>query len=194
MKHSTKILSLAFLAACAASAMTMTTGCTSTSAEWGGERPLFDDAGKPLVSSDGTVQKVKEPVRLKSWRHWMDTRMDSATLHTDGRQIDFAINNYSAQTTTNLAHLVSSSFDGGTKLVVALGEAYVKIAGGGAQADTALNVASRVYDYFKGKGGDATKASVSTTSDNKLQVSDGSTCVECDAAGNCTECIDCAAK
>ena len=189
-----KKLMMLMLAACAAAMMTTTTGCTSTSAEWGGERPLFDDAGKPLVSSDGTVQKVKAPVRLKSWRHWMDTRMDSATLHTDGRQIDFAINNYSAQTTTNLAHLVSSSFDGGTKLVVAIGEAYVKIAGGGAQADTALNVASRVYNYFKGKGGDVTKASVSTTSDNNLQVSDGSTCVECDAAGHCSTCSEPAAK
>ena len=60
--------------------------------------------------------------------------------------------------------------------------------GGGAQASTVLSSAQQIYEYFKSKGGDVEKATVSTTSDNKVQVTDGSTCVECDAAGNCTEC------
>ena len=76
-----------------------------------------------------------------------------------------------------------------TKLVVAVGEAYTKIAGGGAQADTALNVAAKVANYFKDKGGDVTKATVATVGD-KLTVSDGTTSIECDAAGNCTDCED----
>ena len=89
---------------------------------------------------------------------------------------------------SNLVALVSASFDGGTKLVTAIGEAYVKIAGGGAQASTVLSSAQKIYEYFTSKGGDASKATVSTTADNKVQVTDGSTCVECDANGNCTDC------
>ena len=100
------------------------------------------------------------------------------------------INNYEGGADpTNLTALVAASFDGGTKLVTAIGEAYVKIAGGGAQASTVLSSAQKVYEYFTGKGGDASKATVTTdAAKNTLKVSDGSTCVECDADGNCTYC------
>ena len=45
----------------------------------------------------------------------------------------------------------------------------------------------KVYSFFAGKGGDVSKATV-TSDGTTIKVSDGSTCVECDAAGNCTEC------
>ena len=77
----------------------------------------------------------------------------------------------------------------GANLVTAIGDAYVKIAGGGAQAETVLATASKAFNYFTGKGGDARKATVSVDeAANKLKISDGSTCVECDAAGVCTDC------
>ena len=72
-------------------------------------------------------------------------------------------------------------------LAIAIGDAYTKIAGGGAQAETALSVAQKVYSFFTSKGGDASKATV-TTDGGKLKVSDGTVCVECDAAGNCVDC------
>lgn len=74
-----------------------------------------------------------------------------------------------------------------TKLVSTCAAAYVTIAGGGAQADTTTAIVSKLVKYFTDKGGDASKADV-TTEEGKLKVSDGSTCVECDAAGNCTDC------
>jgi hypothetical protein len=95
---------------------------------------------------------------------------------------------YSRDLSTNAVGMVKEMFAGGANLATAIGEAYVKIAGGGAQASTVLSSAQKIYEYFTSKGGDASKATVSTTADNKVQVTDGSTCVECDAAGNCTEC------
>lgn len=95
---------------------------------------------------------------------------------------------YSRDLSTNAVAITHAMFEGGANLAVAIGDAYAKIAGGKAQADTALSVGQRVVQYFKSRGGDVTKASVTTTADNKVQVSDGSTCVECDAAGNCSDC------
>lgn len=95
---------------------------------------------------------------------------------------------YSRDLSTNAVVMTKELFAGGAQLVTAIGEAYVKIAGGGAQASTVLSSAQKIYEYFTSKGGDASKATVSTTADNKVQVTDGSTCVECDAAGNCTDC------
>ncbi len=95
---------------------------------------------------------------------------------------------YSRDLSSNAVVMVKEMFAGGAQLVTAIGEAYVKIAGGGAQASTVLSSAQKIYEYFTSKGGDASKATVSTTADNKVQVTDGSTCVECDAAGNCTDC------
>ena len=94
-----------------------------------------------------------------------------------------------AQTASGLYLATEAKEKPTTGIVVAVGEAYTKIAGGGAQADTALNVAAKVANYFKGKGGDVTKAEVTTVAD-KLRVSDGTTCVECDAAGNCSDCSE----
>ncbi len=95
---------------------------------------------------------------------------------------------YSRDLSTNAVLMTKELFAGGAQLVTAIGEAYVKIAGGGAQASTVLSSAQKIYEYFTSKGGDASKATVSTTADNKVQVTDGSTCVECDANGNCTDC------
>ena len=82
-----------------------------------------------------------------------------------------------------------TSLDGLTKLVATAADAYVKVAGGGAQADTAISVAQKVISYFSSKGGDVTKATVTTdTASNTVKVTDGETTVQCDAQGNCTDC------
>ena len=91
----------------------------------------------------------------------------------------------------NLTQLVHTSLDGLTKLAVAVGEAYEKIAGGGAQASTVLKTSKNILEYFTSKGGDATKAEVSVDeAANTLKVSDGTTSIQCDSAGNCTTCAD----
>lgn len=74
---------------------------------------------------------------------------------------------------------------GATRLVVSIGETYAKVAGGGAQADTVLDVAQRVYSYFTSKGGDPAKATVSEA-DGAVKVTDGTTAVSCSADGTCS--------
>ncbi len=164
------------------------TGCRAVTVENYGEEVARDAEDKPVTLADGRIQTVKKGWRVHHNQHWMDTAADSITASVKpGGEIAFAMNGLNTKPSEELAHLVDVSLEGMTKLVVAVGEAYTKIAGGGAQADTALNVAAKVANYFKDKGGDVTKATVATVGD-KLTVSDGTTCIECDAAGNCTDC------
>ncbi len=151
-----------------------------------------------IESLDGKYDVVRDkdnnPIILDGgwdvdyFQHWNWQKFDG--LHaTAGTGVSLDINNYASGADSNLTALVAASFDGGTKLVTAIGEAYVKIAGGGAQASTVLSSAQKVYEYFKSKGGDASKATVTTSSaTNTLKVDDGTTCVECDASGNCKDC------
>ena len=177
------------LAACAAIAMTTATGCRAVTVRNYGEEVVRDADDKPVTLADGRIQTVKKGWRVHHNQHWMTTSADSISATVKPEEIAFAMNGLNSKPSEELAKLVDVSLDGMTKLVVAVGEAYTKIAGGGAQADTALNVAAKVANYFKGKGGDVTKAEVTTVAD-KLRVSDGTTCVECDAAGNCSDCSE----
>ncbi len=150
-------------------------------------------------NADGTITVVRDaqnnPIVLDGgwevdyFQHWNWQKFDSLSA-TAGEGVALDINNYAGGADpTNLTALVTASFNGGTQLVTAIGDAYVKIAGGGAQASTVLSSAQKIYEYFTSQGGDATKATVSTnTASNTLQVSDGTTCVECDAQGNCSNC------
>lgn len=151
-----------------------------------------------ITGANGAVEVVRDkdnnPVILDGgwavdyFQHWNWQKFDE--LHAKaGENVSLDINGYASGADSNLTALVETSFSGGTKLVTAVGEAYVKIAGGGAQADTVLTTAGKIINYFKSKGGDATAATVTTNSaSNKVQVSDGTTCIECDKDGNCTDC------
>ena len=174
---------------CAASLV----GCKSVEVERHGQTLAT------VENADGTVSVVKDaannPVILDGgwevdyFQHWNWQKFDS--LHaTAGQGVALDINNYEGGAdATNLTQLVHTSLEGLTKLVATCADAYVKVAGGGAQADTAVNVAGRIANYFASKGGDVTKATVTTDeAAKKIKVTDGTTCVECDAAGNCTDC------
>lgn len=49
-------------------------------------------------------------------------------------------------------------------------------------------IGSKAYQMFVDNGGDTAKATVIKLSDGSTQVTDGSTCISCDADGNCTDC------
>ena len=49
-------------------------------------------------------------------------------------------------------------------------------------------VGPKAFQAYIDRGGDATKATVTKLSDGSMQISDGSTCISCDASGNCTDC------
>ena len=109
---------------------------------------------------------------------------------TTNGSVTMSIAKYGRDLSTNAVTMTKEMFSGGAQLATAIGDAYVKIAGGGAQADTALSVTKKIISYFTSKGGDASKATV-TTEDGKVKVTDGTTCVTCDKDGNCAECTDC---
>lgn len=182
-----KKLTIIALAVCAA-----ITGCKSIDVE------RHAQSLATIQNADGTVSVVKDaannPVVLDGgwevdyFQHWNWQKFDSLAAKT--KEAELSINNYEGGAdATNLTQLVHTSLDGLTKLVATAADAYVKVAGGGAQADTAINVASKLVSYFAEKGGDVTKATVTTdTAANTVKVTDGTTSVECDAAGNCADC------
>ena len=184
---------LMIIAAIAAVAAGMT-GCKSIEVERHGQSLAT------VKNADGTVSVVRDkdnnPVILDGgwsvdyFQHWNWQRFDSLKAQA-GSGVSLEINNYEGGAdATNLTALVTASFAGGANLATAIGEAYVKIAGGGAQASTVLSTASNIYEYFTSKGGDPEKATVSAdTAANTLKVSDGTTCVQCDAQGNCSDCV-----
>ena len=154
-----------------------------------------------VQNADGTAQVVKDaagnPIILDGgwsvdyFQHWNWQKFDAMSA-TAGAGVSFSMNGYEGGAdATNLTQLVHTSIDGITKLAVAVGEAYEKIAGGGAQASTVLKTSKNILEYFTSKGGDATKAEVSVDeAANTLKVSDGTTSIQCDSAGNCTTCAD----
>lgn len=178
-----KKLMMIALAACAA----VMTGCKSIEVDRKGQ------ALATVKHADGTVEVVKDTAdrplvldggwRVDYFQHWNWQRFDN--LEAKAGEAELRINNYQSGSDTNLTALVDASMAGATKLVVSIGETYAKVAGGGAQADTVLDVAQRVYAYFVSKGGGPSKADV-TEADGRLVVSDGATTVECDRDGNCT--------
>ena len=152
-----------------------------------------------VENADGTVSVVKDaannPVILDGgwnvdyFQHWNWQKFDS--LHaTAGTGVALDINNYEGGAdATNLTQLVHTSLKGLTEFVATCADAYVKVAGGGAQADTAISVAGKIANYFASKGGDVTKATVTTDEATKtIKVTDGTTSVQCDEAGNCSDC------
>ena len=167
------------------------TGCKSIEVERRGQTLAT------VKNADGTVSVVRDadnkPVLLDGgwevdyFQHWNWQKFDS--LHaTAGEGVTLAINNYEGgASASNLTALIATSFAGGAQLVTAIGDAYVKIAGGGAQASTVMDVASKVYSAFTSGGGDPAKAEVKTdTAANTVTVSDGNVCTTCTADGTCT--------
>jgi hypothetical protein len=143
-------------------------------------KAVCDNKGKPVLLDGGWS--------VDYFQHWNWQKFDELSA-TAGTGVSLTINKYESGADSNLVALVSTSLDGLTKLAVAVGEAYVKIAGGGAQADTALKTTSKIINYFRDKGGNVEKATVTTDeTSGTLKIDDGTTCVSCDSSGNCTEC------
>ena len=108
----------------------------------------------------------------------------SISVSTNGT-VSLDLNKYERDLSPNAVVMVEKMFKGGADLALAIGDAYVKIAGGGAQADTVTAFVKKAYGAFTSGGGDPSKATVATEGD-KLTISDGSVCTTCTPDGNCT--------
>lgn len=156
---------------------------------------------KEKVTVDGKEQLITKNILVASGG-WKVTARSPLYADEALKGLDFGVgtngfvhlklDEYRRDLSTNATVMVDGMFKNGANLVIAIGDAYTKIAGGGAQADTALASAAKIYNFFTSKGGNADKATVSVNESNKnLVVSDGTTCVECTADGTCTECSTC---
>ena len=156
------------------------TGCTSTSAEWGGERVITGADGLPLVANDGTVQKAKEPVKLSSWRHWTNTNVTTAKLNVTRDAIDFDLNGYKSEPSEELAKVIDVSLKGASELAAKVGAA-IASCGGSVAGEAAYAALRNAITKYITKGGSAEKATI-TCSGGNCTISDGAvteTCTNC---------------
>lgn len=109
----------------------------------------------------------------------------SVSVGTNGA-FNVSLNSYDRDLSTNAVVLTKTIFDGSANLALAVAKAYATIQTGGS-SDAAGAIVSKVVSYFKGKGGDASKSTV-TSDGQKITVTDGTTCIQCDPDGNCSDC------
>ena len=175
------------------------TGCQTTiTAEKHPEQVILI---QEKVTVNGTEQIITKDAKIASGGWYATARSplyaDEALegleigVHTNG-SVTMSLARYRRDLSTNSVVMVEKMFSGGAQLAIAIGDAYTKIAGGGAQADTVANLTAKAYNFFKSKGGniDAAKVTVDETA-KTFKIDDGSTCVECSADGSCTECSSC---
>lgn len=175
-----RLLTICALALLVGGCVLIISGCTSTSAEWGGERVVVGLDGAPLVDKDGVVQKVKEPVRLESWRHWTDTLFGSAALLVRENEIDFQMDNYTSKPSEELAKVIDTSLKGAAELAAKVGAA-IATSGGSVAGEAGMALLKKAVERYVTKGGDVSKATVTCTGGN-CTITDGTiteTCTDC---------------
>lgn len=95
---------------------------------------------------------------------------------------------YERDLSTNSIVMVRTIFDGSANLAAAVAKAYATIQTGGS-SEAAGVLVQKVVSFFKSKGGDASKSTVTADpASGKITVTDGSTSICCDADGNCSAC------
>lgn len=165
------------------------TGCTSsTRIEWGGKMAVRQPDGTVLVDANGTphYEAEKNVYKDSNWLTKREERDVKVKVNPDG-SYEAGIGSRVNDVSSNGIAMVTGSIDATTRLVSTCAAAYVTIAGGGAQADTATAIAAKIVSYFTSKGGDADKAKVSTdAASGTLTVTDGTTAVQC-KDGSCYE-------
>jgi hypothetical protein len=133
-----------------------------------------------MVTSGGWYATARSPLYAKE-----ELRGLNIGVSTNGT-VSLALDSYERDLSTNAVVMVKTIFDGSANLALAVAKAYATISTGGA-TDASSALVSKVVSYFKSKGGDPGKSTVTAEGD-KITVTDGTTCVQCDAAGNCSEC------
>ena len=133
-----------------------------------------------MITSGGWYATARSPLYADEVMKGLDLGvMTNGTVY-------LRLDSYHRDLSTNAVVMTKTIFDGSANLALAVAKAYATISTGGA-TDASSALVSKVVSYFKSKGGDASKSTVTAEGD-KITVTDGTTCVQCDAAGNCSEC------
>lgn len=153
-------------------------GCqTRITAEKYPEQLATLDGTNKVVLSGGWYVTARSPLWAKEQIKGLDVganKSGDVWLKTDS---------YDRDLSTNAVSMTREIFVGSTNLVAAVAAAYAKISGG-AQADTAASLAAKAVALFTSKGGDSSKATITSDADS-VTVSDGTTSVVC-KDGECT--------
>ena len=131
------------------------------------------------ISSGGWEATARSPLYAQEALDGLEIGVE-----TNG-PVKLSLSTYNRDLSPQAVTMVKEMFAGGANLAIAICDAYVKIAGGGAHADTVTEIVKKVYGAFTGGGGDPSKATVATEGD-KMTISDGSVCTTCSPDGNCT--------
>jgi hypothetical protein len=126
------------------------------------------------------VQKVKEPVKLSSWRHWIDTHVDTAKLDVSKEAIAFSMNGYKAEPSEELNKVIETSFKGASELAAKVGAA-IATSGGSVAGEAGFALLKSAITKYIMRGGDAKNATI-TCKDGNCTISDGTiteTCTDC---------------
>ncbi|MBQ6924843.1 MAG: hypothetical protein IJQ73_09390 [Kiritimatiellae bacterium] len=149
----------------------------------GVERVVLDEKGRPVLLDGGW--------EVSYFQHWMWTKLDMLNA-TAGTGVTLAINGYESGVDTNLVALVDVSLRGTAELAAKIGAAIAtcgasSAAEGGAASIVAL--AKQAYNRFVSRGGNVSKAVVSSSADGTVTVTDGAIGVQC-KDGSCSDCAD----
>lgn len=184
-----KLMTMIALAACAAAM----TGC-QTRITWE-KNPETAMPVQEVVEVNGVQQLATTRYQMAGGGWYVTARSPlwakeqfnglRVSVETNG-VLSVAIDTYDRDLSTNAVVMTKTIFDGSANLAIAVAKAYATISTGGA-TDATGAVVAKVVSFFKSKGGDAAKSTV-TSDGTTIKVTDGTTCVECDAAGNCSEC------
>ena len=165
------------------------TGCTSsTSIKWGGKTAVRQPDGTVLANDKGEPYYESERNEYKdsNWLTKREERDVKVKVNPDG-SYEAGIGSSVNDVSTNGIAMVTGGIAETTKLVSACAAAYVTIAGG-AQADVASAVVTKMIGYFASKGGDVDKATVTTdAATGTVKISDGAVCTTCTADGTCSD-------
>lgn len=136
-----------------------------------------------MVTSGGWYATARSPLYADEIMKGLDLGvMTNGTVY-------LRLDSYHRDLSTNSVVMVKTIFDGSANLALAVAKAYAALqTGGGSEA--ASSIASKVVKYFKSKGGDESKSTVTAdSSTGTLTVTDGTTCISCDTSGNCSDCM-----
>ena len=175
------------MAAAIAAISAAITGCTSsTRIEWGGKTAVRQPDGTVVVAQDGSpfYESEKNVYKDSNWLTKREERDLKVAVNSDG-SYEASLGSRVNDVSSNGIAMVTGAIDATTKLVAEAAAAYVKVAGGGAQADVVTQIVSKAVASFAAGGGDAAKAKASE-SDGKLVITDGTVCTTCAADGTCT--------
>lgn len=135
-----------------------------------------------MVTSGGWYATARSPLYAKEELKGLQIGVATNGLVT------LALSDYERDLSTNAIVMVKTIFDGSANLVDAAAKAYATIQTAGGTTAAGV-VGKKIAEYFISKGGNVSKSTVTADqSAGTVTVTDGTTCISCDADGNCSSC------